>query len=74
MVTEILEKLGLDPWDLMRRKEPVFKELGLADKKDDPKTLIRAMVEHPTLIERPIVVKGDQARLGRPPEDVLEIL
>jgi arsenate reductase len=71
---ELLEKLGLAPGELLRTKEDEYQELGLDAKKDDPAALIRAMVENPILIERPIVVKGDQARLGRPPEQVLEIL
>jgi arsenate reductase len=66
--------LDMDPIDLMRRKEDVYEELGLEEKKDNPNTLIKAMVKHPILIERPIVIKGDQARLGRPPESVLDIL
>ena len=70
----LLEKLGLEPEELMRRKEAVYRELGLDRKQAGRAELIRAMVEHPILIERPIVVKGDQARLGRPPEKVLEIL
>ena len=70
----IIDKLGIEPIDLIRRKEAPFKELGLASKTDDRKALIKAMVEHPILIERPIVVKGAKARLGRPPEQVLEIL
>jgi arsenate reductase len=71
---ELLDRLGLEPRDLMRRKEPEYKELGLADPQLTRAQLIRALVEHPKLIERPIVVKGRQARLGRPPERVLEIL
>ena len=70
----LLEKLGLAPGDLLRTKEDEYRELGLDAQKDDPATLIRAMVENPILIERPIVVKGEGARLGRPPEQVLEIL
>ena len=70
----LLEKLGLVPGDLLRTKEDEYRELGLDAQKDDPATLIRAMVENPILIERPIVVKGEGARLGRPPEQVLEIL
>jgi len=70
----LLKKLGIEPIDLIRKKEAPFAELGLAAKKDDRKALIDAMVAHPILIERPIVVKGKAARLGRPPESVLEIL
>ena len=70
----VLKKLGLKPIEAMRTKEAVFKELGLAQKKDDDDALIAAMVTNPVLIERPIVVKGDKAKLGRPPEQVLDIL
>ncbi|MDE2998975.1 MAG: arsenate reductase (glutaredoxin) [Gemmatimonadota bacterium] len=70
----ILLKLGIRPADLVRTKEDEFRELGLKDKANDPAALIRVMTEHPILIERPIVVNGDRARVGRPPEDVLEIL
>ena len=58
----------------MRRSEAIYAELGLQDPglKDD--ALITAMVANPILIERPIVVSGDKAALGRPPEAVLEIL
>ncbi|MBI1373013.1 MAG: arsenate reductase (glutaredoxin) [Phycisphaera sp.] len=71
---DLLTKLGLAPMDIIRRKEAAFAELRLADKADDPDALIDAMVAHPILIERPIVVKGKRARLGRPPEKVLELL
>ena len=70
----IIKMLGIRPIDLIRKKEAPFKELNLDDKADDDDALIKAMVKHPILIERPIVVRGQQARLGRPPEDVLEIL
>jgi len=70
----LLDRLELAPRDLMRRKEAVYRDLGLNDPKLDRAALIRAMVENPVLIERPIVVAGKQARLGRPPEAVLEIL
>ncbi|MEW6751908.1 MAG: arsenate reductase (glutaredoxin) [Candidatus Latescibacterota bacterium] len=72
-VERLLAMLGMEPQDLMRRKEDEYLQLGLAGE-TDRRRLVRAMVEHPILIERPIVVKGDQARLGRPPEQVLEIL
>lgn len=71
---DLLDKLGLEPRELMRRKEAVYRELGLDDPKLDRTALIRAMAENPILIERPIVVAGGKARLGRPPEAVLEIL
>ena len=71
---KLLDMLGIDPIDLIRKKEQPFKDLGLAKKKDDRQALITAMVKHPILIERPIVVKGSKARLGRPPEQVLDIL
>ena len=70
----LLKKLGVEPREIIRRTEPLFKELGLADKLDDREALVAAMVANPILIERPIVVNGPCARLGRPPEAVLEIL
>ena len=71
---EILDLLGLEPRQLMRRKEAPYKALGLSDPGLDRDALIRAMVENPILIERPIVVSGAKAALGRPPEAVLAIL
>ena len=70
----ILDMLGVEPRQLMRRKENEFKELGLADEKLTRQELIAAMVEHPRLIERPIAVKGKRAVLGRPTERVLELV
>ncbi|ART81889.1 arsenate reductase (glutaredoxin) [Oceanisphaera profunda] len=58
---------------LMRTKEAIYAELNLADEQDEA-ALIEAMVANPKLIERPIVVNGNQAALGRPPEQVLDIL
>ena len=71
---DILKKLDMEPRELMRRKEAPYKELGLDDPGLSRQALIAAMVEHPILIERPIVLKGKKAALGRPPEKVLEIL
>jgi arsenate reductase len=68
----ILNKLGMEPRDLLRKKEA--KEEGLADPGLSDDELIKGMAEHPRVIERPIVIKGNKARLGRPPEQVLEIL
>jgi len=70
----LLKQLGLRPIDMIRRKEAKFDELGLVAKQDDDDALIDAMTQHPILIERPIVVKGGRARLGRPPQRVTEIL
>jgi arsenate reductase len=71
---DLLAKLGLKPRELMRKGEDIFKEKGLADASLTDAQLVAAMVEHPILIERPVVVKGDRAVLGRPPENVLELL
>ena len=71
----IVTMLGKEPRDVMRKGEQPFKTLGLADPSKSREELIRAMVDNPILIERPIVVKdGKKAALGRPPEQVLEIL
>jgi arsenate reductase len=71
-ILDVLDKTGLKPSQLIRRKEALFKELGLADADED--ALLIAMVEHPKLIERPIVLAEDKAAIGRPPEAVLDIL
>ena len=70
----LLTKLGMEPRDLMRGKEAPYKENGLDDESLGRDALIAAMVANPILIERPIVVSGGKAALGRPPEAVLEIL
>ena len=70
----LLKKLGIAPRDLLRKGEDAYKELNLKDAAHSDDALIEAMVSHPKLIERPIVVKGDSAVLGRPPENVLELL
>lgn len=69
----LLQALQLEPRQLMRRKEAEYAELGLGDDSLDRDALVRAMAEHPRLIERPIVIHGGHARLGRPPEAVLEL-
>lgn len=73
-IADILEKLGRKPRELMRTKEPEYKEQGLDDPSLGDGALINAMVSTPKLIERPIVVSGFKAAVGRPPESVLEIL
>ena len=71
-ILDVLDKTGLKPSQLIRRKEALFKELGLASADED--ALLIAMVEHPKLIERPIVLAEDKAAIGRPPQAVLDIL
>ncbi len=71
---EILGKLGLEPMELVRRGEEIYKELGLGGRELSRQELIDLMVAHPKLIERPIVIAGERAVLGRPPENVKELL
>lgn len=71
---KLLKQLGMKPRDLLRKNEAAYKEAGLDDPGMNDKAVINAMIKHPILIERPIVVVDDQAVLGRPPEKVLEIL
>ncbi|QKX18801.1 arsenate reductase (glutaredoxin) [Microbulbifer sp. YPW1] len=70
----LLGKLGIGARDLLRKGEDAYKALNLKDTALADDALIEAMVAHPKLIERPIVVKGDKAVLGRPPENVLELI
>ncbi len=70
----ILDWLGLEPRDLMRKNEPEYRENNLDDQSLGRDALIEAMLAHPKLIERPIVVTDGKAAIGRPPEQVLEIL
>ncbi|ELQ5993980.1 arsenate reductase (glutaredoxin) [Cronobacter dublinensis] len=74
-IKTLMQQLGFShPRELMRTKEELYKTLNLGDASLDDAALIQAMVENPKLIERPIVVSHGKARLGRPPEQVLEIL
>ncbi|MEE8264076.1 MAG: arsenate reductase (glutaredoxin) [Gammaproteobacteria bacterium] len=70
----ILALLELEPRDLMRKNESVYKQEKLDDKALSREALISAMLDYPILIERPIVLSKGKARIGRPPEKVLEIL
>lgn len=71
---KLLTALKLKPRQLLRTKEKDYKALGLDDPGLSDAELIEAMAAHPALIERPIVVAGDKAVLGRPPEKVLDII
>ncbi|MDT8370479.1 MAG: arsenate reductase (glutaredoxin) [Gammaproteobacteria bacterium] len=70
----VLEQLGISARQLLRTGEAIYKKLNLANPALTDDQLIEAMCEHPKLIERPIVINNGQARLGRPPETVLEIV
>ena len=69
----ICKTLGKSPKDIIRKGEKEYKELKI-NKVDGYDNLIKAMVSHPKLIERPIVIKGDKAIIGRPPENVLKLI
>ena len=73
-LSSILEMLQMQPRDLMRKKEASYREAGLEDQSLDHQTLIQAMVDHPILIERPIILCNGRAAIGRPPENVLDIV
>lgn len=70
----ILDKLGLEPQQLMRRNEPEYKQLGLDSADLSRQQMMAAMIAHPRLIERPIVLANGKAVIGRPPEAVLSIV
>jgi arsenate reductase len=71
---DLLRKLGIGARQLLRTGEDDYKTLNLADSSLSDEQLIAAMVAHPKLIERPILIAGDKAAIGRPPENILEIL
>lgn len=70
----LLKKLDMSPRELLRKGEDAYKDNNLADTSLSDDQLIEFMLLYPKLIERPIVVKGDKAVLGRPPENVLELI
>ena len=73
-LTELIRKLNLKPRDLLRKSEPIYKELELNEDRFSDSELIGFMIEHPDLLQRPIVERGDRAVLGRPTENVKELL
>lgn len=70
-LTQIIKQLDITPRELLRKGEDAYKELDLQNSTDD--AIITAMVSHPKLIERPIVIHNNKAKIGRPPEQVLEL-
>ena len=71
---DLLKKLGISARDLLRTSELAYKEAGLYDASLTEQQLLQAMITEPKLIQRPIVVAGDKAVLGRPPENALELI
>ncbi len=71
---DLLDMLGLEPRELMRKGEQEYKDNNLADESLSPDDLVDAMLKYPKLIERPIVIKDGKAAIGRPIEKVIEIL
>ena len=73
-LTELIRKMKITPRELLRTGEPIYRELGLAKGEFSDSQLIDLMIKHPDLIQRPIVERGDQAVLGRPTENVKQLL
>ena len=73
-LSHVLDMLRLEPRDLMRKHEAPYKENNLDNPDLSREQLIQAMIDHPVLIERPIIINGNKATIGRPPEKVLDIL
>ena len=71
---QILKKLGYEPRQLIRNSEQIYKDFDLGNENNTAEDLIKAMAQNPILIERPIVLSGEKAVIGRPPESVLNIL
>lgn len=71
---ELLDKLDMKAADLLRTSEPAYRDMNLSDKSLSEDQLLDAMISEPRLIQRPVVVAGDRAVLGRPPENVLDLI
>jgi arsenate reductase len=73
-LSEVLDLLDMAPRDLMRKHEAPYKDNKLDNPDLSREQLIQAMIDNPILIERPIIISGNKATIGRPPEKVLDIL
>lgn len=73
-LTDLIRKMKITPRELLRTGEAIYKELGLAKRELKDPEIISLMVAHPDLIQRPIVERGDRAVLGRPTENVKQLL
>lgn len=72
-IRTLIKQLGIEPHALVRAKEAAYKESGLS-RESSANDIVQAIAENPVLLERPVVVRGDQAAIGRPPENVLPLL
>jgi arsenate reductase len=72
-IEEMIKMLGIEPHDLLRRKEKEYKQAGLSPD-SSPTAIVKAIARYPKLMERPVVVKGKKAVLGRPPEAIRKLL
>jgi len=70
----LIEKLGISPKDLLRKTEPIYRDLEIGRHEWTDDEVIDFMIAHPDLMQRPIVVRGERAVLARPPENVCELL
>ena len=73
-IKELLSKMGISAGELLRKKEPVYKRLGLDKKEHSADELVALMAEYPDLIQRPIIEMGKRAVLARPPDRIFEIV
>ena len=73
-LTELIKKLGVQPRELLRKNEKIYKELGLSKKELKDSQVIDLMIKHPDLLQRPIAVKGDKVILARPAEEIEKFL
>lgn len=72
-IRALIKQLGIEPHALVRAKESAYKESGLSRESSDT-AIVRAIADNPVLLERPVVVRGERAAIGRPPENVLPLL
>src|SRR5438046_1712988 len=73
-LSELIRKMGIQPRELLRTSEPIYRELGLGEGEFTDEQIVSLMVKHPDLIQRPIVERGNRAVLGRPVDNVKQLL
>jgi arsenate reductase len=73
-LSELIKKMGIAPRELLSAKEPAYRELGIQAEELSDAEIVELMIEHPDLMQRPILERGGRAIVGRPPERILEFL